>query len=319
MGHDDRGRAAVGVLMAGGEGRRMRAGGQAIPKPLVPVLGAPLVERNLWALLRAGLTDVRVVVGAGEAGSRVHRWASTRGARLATAVGARVEVVVEPVPLGNCGGLAVALETDDPRPAVLTFADNLTDLDLTALLLTMEATSASMVLAVHDELFRLPYGVVEVSGGTVSAYREKPDIPIRVGSGVAVVGAECRRLAVGPTGVVDLVNHAVAAHQIVVTHEHSARWVDVNDPSKVLAAEAMVRLRPDHFERWLPGASTAGSAAEQARGPDRPTVLLDDLDRCGWPVQLNPDDPHIASLSDEARVRVSAWRRAAAGGREQRT
>lgn len=316
MAPNARGTPVVGVLMAGGEGRRMLTGGQTIPKPLVPVLGATLVERNVWALLRSGLTDIRVVVSAREAGSAVSRWATNRGARLATAVGARVRVVVEQHPLGNCGALAIALESDDSRPVALAFADNLTDLDLNDLVCTMENASASLVLAVHDESFRLPYGVVDMSGDRVVGYREKPGIPIRVGSGLAIVGADSRNLVKGPTGLVELVNRTIAAGQLVVAHPHTARWVDVNDPSMVQAAETMVRAHPEGFEKWWPDESITQPAPDHPLTTEGRGVLLDDLDASGRPVRIWSGGVDPATLSAEGQARVSAWRQGPVAGAE---
>lgn len=312
------GTPAVGVLMAGGEGRRMVTGGQTIPKPLVPVLGVPLVERNVWAFLRSGITDIRVVVSARDAGLAVSRWANNRGARLAKAVGAQVRVVVEPDPLGNCGALAIALEGDDPRPVVLAFADNLTDLDLTQLLSTMRNASASLVLAVHDQPFRLPYGVVDVSGDRVGGYREKPEIPIRVGSGLAIVGADSRSLVDGAMGLVDLVNRTIAAGQLVVAHSHGARWVDVNDPSLIRAAEAMVRAHPKGFERWLPVGLIDRRIPDCLSAQGGRGVLLDDLDSSGRPVRIWSGTVDPSTLSEEGQARVWAWHQCPITGAESK-
>jgi choline kinase len=51
------------VLMAG-SGSRLRASGEITPKPLVPILGQPLVCYLLEALLEAGVNNLHVVVGA---------------------------------------------------------------------------------------------------------------------------------------------------------------------------------------------------------------------------------------------------------------
>ena len=61
--------------MAGGAGERMRRSGEDVPKPMVAVLGIPLVEWNVTALLRAGITDVALVVAAsGDAADQVTAW-----------------------------------------------------------------------------------------------------------------------------------------------------------------------------------------------------------------------------------------------------
>ena len=49
-------------IIAAGEGSRLRSEGIALPKPLVPVNGVPLIERLIGALLRAGITEIACIV-----------------------------------------------------------------------------------------------------------------------------------------------------------------------------------------------------------------------------------------------------------------
>ena len=45
------------VIMAGGEGRRLKAVTGDLPKPMVPLLGKPLMERTVELLRENGITD----------------------------------------------------------------------------------------------------------------------------------------------------------------------------------------------------------------------------------------------------------------------
>ena len=51
---------AAAMVMAGGEGERMRLSLGPVPKPLVPIRGVPLLERNLIALLSKGWRHIVV-------------------------------------------------------------------------------------------------------------------------------------------------------------------------------------------------------------------------------------------------------------------
>ena len=104
----------------------MRASGATVPKPLVPIAGATLLERNLGALVRDGWRDVVIAVPAGE--PSIGALASTRGRDLLAAAGGRVVVFEETVPMGNMGAAAtLAGEADE---VLVVYADNLTTLDL---------------------------------------------------------------------------------------------------------------------------------------------------------------------------------------------
>jgi NDP-sugar pyrophosphorylase family protein len=51
-----------GAILAAGEGSRLRADGWAMPKPMVPVAGVPLIEHVLANFVAAGVTSLVVIV-----------------------------------------------------------------------------------------------------------------------------------------------------------------------------------------------------------------------------------------------------------------
>jgi NDP-sugar pyrophosphorylase family protein len=55
-----------GGIIAAGEGSRLRAAGFAMPKPLVPVAGVPLMESVIRNFVAAGVTSLVVIVNEGE-------------------------------------------------------------------------------------------------------------------------------------------------------------------------------------------------------------------------------------------------------------
>jgi NDP-sugar pyrophosphorylase family protein len=235
--------------MAGGMGERMRASGIDVPKPLVRVRGATLLERSLFSVLRAGVAQIAVSVSAHAPG--VASLALDRGGALARAVGGRLWVLEERTPLGNIG---VAGRLRDLADAVLVvYADNLTTLDLRALRAANEARGASMTLAVHRETVRMPYGELMIHGNDVVDYREKPERTVLICSGIAVLGPAALACLPDdrPTGLTDLF-HTLRAHgEVVAAFPHEAPWIDVNDRAAVDEAERLVRSHPEAFERWL--------------------------------------------------------------------
>ena len=297
----------IGVIMAGGQGTRMQASGEPTPKPLVSVLGAPLVERNVISLLRFGIVDVRVVLAAGPRGAAIADWCVGRGTALAGAAGGRLTVIEEHEPLGNCGGLALATH-GDLADALLLFADNLTDLDLSALVRTHRDRGGALTLAVHDEPFTLPYGVVDETDGAVSAYREKPTLAVLVSSGLAVVSATARDQLTAPAGLSDFANHCVAAGLSVGTHRHRARWIDVNDTRKIAAAEAIVQSAAAEFEQFWP----TDAVARSMPSTEDSGVQIDDLDARGQPIRISTATASREALSADAWRRVRAWQSARA-------
>ena len=51
------------VIMAGGKGTRLRSVSEELPKPMVPVLGKPILEYQVGMLRRYGIRDIVIITG----------------------------------------------------------------------------------------------------------------------------------------------------------------------------------------------------------------------------------------------------------------
>src|SRR5207237_5046665 len=87
------------LLLAGGKAERLGEAAQGLPKPLVPIAGFPLAEYSVGRLVGAGVTRVIVACRAGQEDVFVNALAG---------LGADIEPVGEPEPLGRGGGLRLA-------------------------------------------------------------------------------------------------------------------------------------------------------------------------------------------------------------------
>jgi NDP-sugar pyrophosphorylase family protein len=226
------------LIMAGGRGERMRAAGSSTPKPLVPIRGVPLLERNLLALLHSGFQDIVVAVPAHT--QTIADFVRGRCSALAASQGAHLGLFEETTALGNIGAAAEVEHRDGELLVVYT--DNLTSLDLNALVRHHGRAGAALTSAVHFEPFPIPFGEVEVQDGLIVAYHEKPERRILVSSGLFVLSPTA--IAHIPrgrsTGVSWLANRLLAAGEKVAAFPHDAPWVDVNDLAAIRRAEQLV-------------------------------------------------------------------------------
>src|SRR5436190_767918 len=118
------------LIMAGGRSERMRASGAPEHKGLRTVLGLPLVECNLRALLHFGFR--RLFVAVNESERELLGWIDGPGRKVARQRAATLDVLVESQPRGTIG--AVAGLPGDAGEVVIVNVDNLTSLDLPALI-----------------------------------------------------------------------------------------------------------------------------------------------------------------------------------------
>ena len=241
------------LVMAGGRSERMRRSHGPTIKPLVTVAGVPLLERNLHALLRAGIDDIHVVVPA-RSEPELMDWVRTRGAMLVRAAGARLEIHEESVPRGNIGGCGDLHGKADPL--LVVFADNLTTLDLRALLDEHDRGGSVLTLATHEEPFKMSFGEVVAEGDWVTGYREKPEKKFLISSGISVLGAAALAILAEqgqqPVGLSDLFRLVFERGFPVRAFHHQAAWIDVNDGDAVARAERLVAGNRAGFDLWAP-------------------------------------------------------------------
>src|SRR5260370_29589975 len=113
------------VILAGGKGTRLAEMASDLPKPLVPVLGAPVLDYQIESLRRSGVTDVTIVVG--HLGQQIKdHFGSGRP------LGPRLRYFTEDSPLGTGGALAY-LRDRLPDPFVVLYGDLILDLDFARL------------------------------------------------------------------------------------------------------------------------------------------------------------------------------------------
>jgi NDP-sugar pyrophosphorylase family protein len=162
--------------------------------------------------------------------------------------GGDLSLFEETQPLGNIGAAGEIEVTGDDL--LVVYADNLTSLDLNALVDHHHRSGAAFTSAVHFESFRIPFGEVEVRDGMIVAYLEKPERRILVSSGLFVLNARAiTYLQRGqPTAVSVLANRLLAAGEKLAAFPHDAPWIDVNDVSAIGQAEQLLAGHAEAFE-----------------------------------------------------------------------
>jgi mannose-1-phosphate guanylyltransferase len=155
------------VILAGGQGTRLRPLTLARAKPVVPLLNRPFLAYQLALLRRHGVTDVIL-----SCSYRVDDVEAALGDGHALGVGLRY--VVEKEPLGTGGGVRNAADLTSGQVFVLN-GDVLTDIDLTAMRGVHEARGSRTTIYLTPVDDPRAYGLVETDAeGRLLRFREKP-------------------------------------------------------------------------------------------------------------------------------------------------
>lgn len=232
----------IALVMAGGDGTRMRDTHPDLPKPLVPVLGIPLLDLVVRRLVAAGIRDVRFALRHGA--TTIIEHVRTRPAFADIAV----DFVVEHEPRGTIGSLAALAR--ERRTVVVANGDLLSAIDVAALVARHRAAAAELTIATHDEHHRLRLGeVISDNNGVVHAYHEKPTKTFRISSGTYVFEPSVIDLIPDGewTSMPALVQRAIGEGRRVVEFHHHSPWHDVNDGADLAHATAMLRDDPTAF------------------------------------------------------------------------
>ena len=155
------------VVMAGGEGTRLRPLTSNQPKPMVPVAGKPCMEHIIDLLRRHGMSDIVVTVAYLP---QVIRGYFDDGGEM----GVELHYSVEETPLGTAGSVKNAAELLDETFLVIS-GDALCDFDLAGLVDAHKRRGAVATLALYSVENPLEFGVVITdSDGRVERFLEKP-------------------------------------------------------------------------------------------------------------------------------------------------
>ena len=148
------------IIMAGGRGTRIQSVASDIPKPMIPICGIPILEREIECLRTQGFTDIILTVS--------HQWEVIAdyfgdGSKISPVTGkpfgVAIRYYVESTPLGNAGALFKLREqlTDD---FLLLNADAMFDVDFNRFLAFHRACGGEATLFTHPNSHPYDSGVI---------------------------------------------------------------------------------------------------------------------------------------------------------------
>lgn len=214
-------RANWAVVMAGGQGIRLRPLTETIPKPMLRVAGRPILERIVLHLVGFGIGRIFISVGYLADVIEAHFGDGSR-------FGCQIEYVREGRPLGTAGALGMLPEP--PTETVLVMnGDLVTSADIGGLLDFHAAGDHALTIGVRRYLHAIPFGSVERSGDRIVGLIEKPTIEREVNGGIyAVSPATVALVRRGQTiAMPELIATVIDGGGSVGAFEIEDDWIDV--------------------------------------------------------------------------------------------
>ena len=209
------------VIMAGGQGTRLRPLTGDTPKPMLQVGDKPLMEHIVDQLRDAGIQHVSVSTFYLADKIKDH-FGNGR------AFGVDLSYVQEDQPLGTAGALSLMKPSDEP--ILVINGDILTKVDFRAMLAYHREQKADMTVAVKKYEMSVPFGVVEADGSAmIRNLAEKPVYSFLVNAGIYLIEPPMRQYVQAGKrfDMTDLIRTLIEKGQRVVSFPILEYWLDV--------------------------------------------------------------------------------------------
>ena len=210
------------VLMAGGEGKRLRPLTENTPKPLLKVGDKPIIEYNIDRLSKVGIKNIHLSVNY-LAEQLIDYFQDGSSKSL------NIQYVKEDKPLGTIG--SVLLVEDFKHDDIIVMnSDLLTNIDFTDFYKMFKESDADMAVAATSYHVDIPYAVLEVDNtNSVKSLKEKPRYTYYSNAGIYLLKKELLKMI--PQGtffdITDLMDKILEMNLKLVTFPINGYWLDI--------------------------------------------------------------------------------------------
>lgn len=211
----------VAVIMAGGEGRRLRPLTDTIPKPMIKVGDEPVLKRIIDGLSQAGIKNVFISIN--YLGETIKEYFGN-GSKF----GVNINYLAEKEKLGTGGALSL-LPNEISSPCLILNGDVVTDINFSNLVDFHIQHNASMTVAAAEYNVAVPYGVLELADHYVLGLKEKPSHKFMCNAGVYAINASLLRLVPKDTfyNMTDLLQDTINLGLHVAAFPIREYWTDI--------------------------------------------------------------------------------------------
>jgi NDP-sugar pyrophosphorylase family protein len=171
------------LVIAGGEGQRLRPLTDDRPKGMVAVAGKPILQHQVEWLRENGVAHAVVACGYRHEAIQDHFGDGSR-------FGLSIDYSIEATPLGRGGALKLAYRQVPASAEIIiaTNGDNVHTQRLAPMIRQHKRTEAVATLLLMQ--LRSPYGIARQRGKHITGFREKPLLPHWLNAGVYVLNRE---------------------------------------------------------------------------------------------------------------------------------
>lgn len=213
---------ADAVLMAGGEGKRLRPLTNNTPKPLLLVGDKPIIEYNIDRLKEVGIRNINLSI-------------NYLGDQLVDYFGdgsikdINIKYVRETKPLGTIGSILL-VDYFQHEDIIVMNSDLLTNIDFNDFFKTYKERQADMIVAATSYHVDVPYAVLEVNEtNSVKSLKEKPRYTYYSNAGIYILKKSLLNMIPADQffDITDLMDRVIEMNLNLVTYPINGYWLDI--------------------------------------------------------------------------------------------
>lgn len=210
------------VLMAGGEGKRLRPLTENTPKPLLKVGDKPIIEYNIDRLAKVGVENIYLSIN--YLGEQLEDYFQDGAAKQL-----KIKYIREDKPLGTIGSVLLVDDFEHDEILVMN-SDLLTNIDFEDFYKMFKNSDADMAVAATTYSVDVPYAVLETDEGQrVKSLKEKPKYNYFSNAGIYLLKKEVLNMI--PKGsffdITDLMERILEMNLNLVTYPINGYWLDI--------------------------------------------------------------------------------------------
>ena len=232
------------VILAAGEGKRMRPLTGSRPKVMIPVANRPMLEHLICAARNAGISEFILVVGYEEAAVR-HYFGD------GSAFGVQIRYVTQKRQRGT-GDAVMSARPHLSGKFLLMNGDMILTVEDIRTILATPAPAVGICPSDHPQDF----GVITIENGSISGVEEKSEHPKTnlINAGIYLFNPEVftylEKITPSPRGELELTDALISAiGKVKITPVTLTSWVDMGNPWDLLTAnETLLQNITSHIE-----------------------------------------------------------------------
>ena len=219
------------VIMAGGEGNRLRPFTEKIPKPMLDINGIPLLERQIRGFEKTGIKTVYISINYLGQIIKDHFLDGSN-------FGVTIHYLEEEKKLGTAGALSLLPSFDKEATLLVMNGDIFTKSDFINLYHFHKEHKSLITMSAIDYRVSIPYGVIESNAAKVTGLQEKPSQRFFCNAGIYAMSVDILQKVPTETfwNMTDLIELCLVDKENVSVFPVHEYWTDIGTPEDLVNA-----------------------------------------------------------------------------------